>query len=252
MQMKLLDESQDRRYFTLIPNLLWVDELGLRPTDFKLYATIKKVTGENGECFMGTRTLAGEAGLSVGAVSEGKGRLEAAGLIIIVAKPRRRGGQPIDHITVVDIWQRNVEHFMSQERCSPHEHLDGSVHQVNTSAVECSPHEHKCSPGELEEEPLNKNPDMNKTAGSPDFFHGSAEEIWKQALGELSLQMTKPTFDAYLRNSQGLSFDDHTLVVGLPNESVKDWVGNRLQGMIKRTLVGVVGHEVGVRFEVIR
>jgi hypothetical protein len=33
MQVRLLDKSHDRRYFTILPNLLWVDELGLRPTD---------------------------------------------------------------------------------------------------------------------------------------------------------------------------------------------------------------------------
>jgi hypothetical protein len=252
MQMRLLDKSQDRRYFTIIPNLLWVSELGLRPTDFKLYATIKKVAGETGECFMNTRNLAKEAGISVGATSEGKSRLEAAGLIIIVAKPRRRGGQPIDHITIVDIWQRNVEYFMSQEKCSPDEHSSESVHQVNTSAVECSPDEHQCSPGEPEEEPLNKNQKMNKIASFPDFSSGSAREIWDQALKELELQMTKPTFDSWLKNSRGVSLDDHILTVGVGNKYAVDWCTNRLKSIVEQAVIGVVGERVEVKFEVMK
>lgn len=250
MQMRLLDKSQDRRYFTILPNLLWADELGLRPTDFKLYATIKKVAGESGECFMSTRTLAAEAGISVGAVSEGKSRLEAAGLITIVAKPRRKGGQSIDHISVVDIWQRNVEHFMSQGKCSPHEHLGESVHQVNTSAVKCSSHEHQCSPGEPEEEPLNKIPEMNKMANSPDFFSGSAEDIWTQTLESLKLQMLQATFDQWLKNSRGVSFDDHVLTVGVQTQGAAEWCTDRMGKVIERTLREVMGDEVEVKFVV--
>lgn len=250
MQMKLLDKSRDRRYFTIIPNFLWVSELGLTAMDFKLYATIKKVAGESGECFMSTRTLAAEAGISMGAVSASKGRLEDAGLIIIVAKRRRNGGQPVDHISIVDIWQRNMEHFVACDKRSSGEHSDTSVHQVNALAVERSSPERKRSPGETEEEPLNKNQEVNKRKISSDFSSLLAEDVWDRAKEDLQLQMTSATFDQLLKKSEVKAVENGVLVVGVVNQAAVDWCTHRLGKVIGRALVGVVGEKREVKFEV--
>jgi chromosomal replication initiation ATPase DnaA len=70
-------------------------------------------------------------------------------------------------------------------------------------------------------------------------------------LKDLALQMTIPAFNQWLRPSQGLRWDDGALVVGVTNRFAVDWLENRLKDMIERTLVGVVGHKVGVKFEVL-
>ena len=161
MQLAFINKSNDRKYFTIIPNILWTEDLGLSAHDLILYATIKKVAGDAGQCFMSTRRLAQEARMSVGQVSKSKQKLVSADLIEIITKRRNAKGWPIDHITVTDIWKRNIEHF---QNCSQSEHpgqtvhpMNPTVHRVNTSEANCSPHEPNCSPGELEEEPLKKN-----------------------------------------------------------------------------------------------
>ena len=151
---KFFDNSADRKYFTILPNILWADELQLSAHDLILYATIKKVAGENGTCFMSTRRLAHEAKISTGQVSKSKRKLANAGLIEIITKRRHTKGWPIDHITVNDIWGHNIEHFQNR---SHSEQTPQSVHPVNTSTANCSPGERNCSPGELEEEPFKKN-----------------------------------------------------------------------------------------------
>ncbi len=149
-----IDASNDKKYFTIIPNILWAEDLKLTAHDLLLYTTIKKVAGEAGVCFMSTRRLAKEAKMSTGQVSTSKQHLANTGLVEIVTKRRNSNGWPVDHITVTDIWGRNIEYFQKR---SPGEQTPQSVHQVNTSSVNCSLGERNCSPGETEEEPLKKN-----------------------------------------------------------------------------------------------
>jgi chromosomal replication initiator protein len=76
----------------------------------------------------------------------------------------------------------------------------------------------------------------------------NADQIWQAALGELQLQMTRPTFDTWLKNTRAISYEDGTLIVGVHNAYAKDWLENRLMSIIKRTLVGIVDRAVEVRF----
>ena len=249
-QMRFLDKSEDRRYFTIIPNLLWAEELGLSVPDFKLYATIKKVAGEGGECFMSTRTLAKVTRISTGAVSGGKRRLAVAGLIRIVTHPRGHGGQPIDHITIVDIWQRNVEHFVLGKERSPGEHLEESVHGVNTSGVERSPGEHKRSCGETEEEPLNKIPGLKKKEFGKNSSSEVAEELWKRAQEELKLQIVRPTYNTWLNPSRGLAFEGGVFTIEVKSIYAQDWCSARLRGVIERVLRQFIEGKVEAKFVV--
>ena len=76
----------------------------------------------------------------------------------------------------------------------------------------------------------------------------NADQIWRAALGELQLQMTRPTFDTWLKNTRAISYEDGTLIVGVHSAYAKDWLENRLLSIIKRTLVGIVGRTVEARF----
>jgi len=76
----------------------------------------------------------------------------------------------------------------------------------------------------------------------------NADQIWQAALGELQLQMTKPTFDTWLKNTRAISYEDGTLIIGAHNAYAKDWLENRLMAIIKRTLAGIVGRTVEAKF----
>jgi chromosomal replication initiation ATPase DnaA len=91
---------------------------------------------------------------------------------------------------------------------------------------------------------------MNKIVNLPDFFSGSAEDIWNEAKAQLKLSMTKATFDTWLANSCGLSFDDHVLVVGVSNPYAQDWCTSRLMKIVERAVEAVMGEKVEVRFKV--
>jgi DNA-binding transcriptional MocR family regulator len=100
--------NQDLKYFTVIPNML--DDMGLSVYAFRLYAHIKRVAGENGKCFQSTATLADECDISINTVTKVKQELLERGLISIVPKNVGRG-KPLHVITVVDIWNENMQKY---------------------------------------------------------------------------------------------------------------------------------------------
>lgn len=79
----------------------------------------------------------------------------------------------------------------------------------------------------------------------------TADQIWQAALSELQLQMTKATFDTWVKNTHMVECDDGTFVIGVQDAFAKDWLENRLLTTVKRTLVGIVGRPVEVRFETV-
>jgi chromosomal replication initiator protein len=78
----------------------------------------------------------------------------------------------------------------------------------------------------------------------------SPKEIWEIARSQLRLQMTKSTYDTWVRDTACLAYEDGSFVVGVANGYAKDWLSMRLRPVIKRTLASIVGHAVDVVFVV--
>jgi len=76
------------------------------------------------------------------------------------------------------------------------------------------------------------------------------EEIWQAALGELQLKMTKATFETWLKGTTFISYEDGTFVIGVPSAFAKDWLENRLMGVVKRTVADLAGRSVEIHFVV--
>src|ERR1700687_2845947 len=76
------------------------------------------------------------------------------------------------------------------------------------------------------------------------------EQIWQTALGQLQMEIPKSTFDTWVRGTSLLTHEDGSYVVGVNNAYAKDWLENRLSGAVRRTLSGIVGRTVEVRFVV--
>lgn len=76
------------------------------------------------------------------------------------------------------------------------------------------------------------------------------ESAWKATLGELELQMTKATFNTWLRDAYLISGEKDVYTIGVRNDYAKDWLENRLCDTIVRTLSAIVGRGVELRFVV--
>ena len=75
-----------------------------------------------------------------------------------------------------------------------------------------------------------------------------ANEIWTRVLKELSMQMTRATFDTWLNGSEVVEVGDATLVVRVRDEYAVDWLRTRWLAPVQRTLNGVVGYDISIRF----
>ncbi|OGO41149.1 MAG: chromosomal replication initiator protein DnaA, partial [Chloroflexi bacterium RBG_16_57_9] len=78
----------------------------------------------------------------------------------------------------------------------------------------------------------------------------SLDAIWQATLGDLQLQLTKATFDTWLKPTYPVSHEDGTFVIATRTVYVKDWLENRMMSQIKRALSNVIGRSVEIKFTV--
>ncbi|MFH0806634.1 MAG: chromosomal replication initiator protein DnaA [Candidatus Brennerbacteria bacterium] len=64
------------------------------------------------------------------------------------------------------------------------------------------------------------------------------KELWKATLGEIELQISKPNFITWLKNSELVERNERegVALVGLPNNFAKEWVRNRYHKLILGSL----------------
>ena len=77
-----------------------------------------------------------------------------------------------------------------------------------------------------------------------------ADEIWQAALGELQLEMTRATFETWVRPTSLMSYEDGRFAIAVPNAYAQEWLQNRLLSTVKRVLTGITGRSVEVKFVV--
>ena len=75
-----------------------------------------------------------------------------------------------------------------------------------------------------------------------------AQKLWLAALGELQLQMTRATYDTWLRGSRVVAYDDNTYTIFVRHSYAVDWLQNRLLPVIRRTLRRHAGPDADATF----
>jgi chromosomal replication initiator protein len=61
-------------------------------------------------------------------------------------------------------------------------------------------------------------------------------QLWEKALFELEADLSRANFSTWFKNTTIIKQDDGVVVVGVPNEFVKDWLQNKFHKMILRSL----------------
>lgn len=84
---------------------------------------------------------------------------------------------------------------------------------------------------------------MNSAQQQPD-------RLWDAALGELQLQVARPAFETWLKETQGLAYADGEFTVGAANAFISEMLEQRMYPLIARALERVCGEEVSVQFRV--
>jgi len=66
-----------------------------------------------------------------------------------------------------------------------------------------------------------------------------ATTLWTRTLDCLEAHLTKSTFDAWLSQTRAIEIDGSRLVVGVPNESARDWLEQRLDSAVRRAMAQI-------------
>ena len=77
-----------------------------------------------------------------------------------------------------------------------------------------------------------------------------AKQVWEAALGELQLQVTRPSYETWLKGTVGIAHHDGEFVVGTPSTFVAEMLEQRMYSLISLTMERVTKARVEVRFEV--
>ena len=79
----------------------------------------------------------------------------------------------------------------------------------------------------------------------------SPQALWETALGQLELQVTRPNFETWLRNTVGLQIEGDKLTIGVPSDFTIEWLRSRMNSLICRTVSQLTGGDITISFQVL-
>ena len=224
------------------------------------YAPVLKTTGiavynvlcmhadwDSQQCWPSHPTIAREAGCSVSTVKRALRALVREGLIYKQTIPRQGGG----------VRNRYTLLSLKEKEDDDTAHLDDEAASEEPGEVTDAPAPEDAGSAQ-DEDGVREDPPVSST-GSERPGHGvrvnpeqdpknKKEVIWKKALQELSWQMSRSTFDRWLRGSSLAQLGERAATVHVRDTYAVDWCANRLIVPIGRALKGLLGQEVDVTF----
>ena len=75
-------------------------------------------------------------------------------------------------------------------------------------------------------------------------------QLWENTLRELEAELSRANFSTWFKNTAIIKQDDGTVVVGVPNEFVKDWLQNKFHKMILKSLRNLSDHIRSIEYVV--
>ena len=79
----------------------------------------------------------------------------------------------------------------------------------------------------------------------------TAQQVWETALGQLQLQVSRPSYETWLRDTVGLSIDQDFMTVGVPTPFAAEWLERRMYLLLQRTVGEVTRTTVHLQFQVV-
>jgi len=78
----------------------------------------------------------------------------------------------------------------------------------------------------------------------------AASQVWRQALPKIERQLSKPSFETFMKAMRPMALDQGIFVFSVPSLFAKEWVEGRYRRLILDTLEEVLTHGVDVQFVV--
>lgn len=80
----------------------------------------------------------------------------------------------------------------------------------------------------------------------------NAEQAWQATIGQLQMELSKASFDTWVKNTQLISYENEsgTFALGTGNAYACDWLDSRLKSTVVNKLSGMMARPVSVEFKV--
>ncbi len=78
----------------------------------------------------------------------------------------------------------------------------------------------------------------------------SAREVWRAVLGDLQMRLPRPTFETWLRPTEGVADDGQVFVVEAPTPFAVEWLERRMFHALQGTLEKVAGRPLELQLRV--
>jgi len=79
-------------------------------------------------------------------------------------------------------------------------------------------------------------------------MNAKLKEDWQKTLDILKTELSKPSYDTWLKTTNVITRYNNTVVIAVPNEFAKDWLESRYSNLIKNTLQLVTSEELELEF----
>src|SRR2546429_7432713 len=79
----------------------------------------------------------------------------------------------------------------------------------------------------------------------------NGEQIWQAAQEELRFQLSKPSYETWLKNASLVGREKNAFKIGVPTKLAKDWLEDRYSAMSKETLSAIASGDGSAAVEVI-
>lgn len=78
----------------------------------------------------------------------------------------------------------------------------------------------------------------------------NAQQAWQAAIGQLQMEMSKASFDTWVKNTEMVSYQHSQFTIGVHNAYARDWLDSRLSSTVTRMLSGLMSAPQQVDFVV--
>lgn len=73
------------------------------------------------------------------------------------------------------------------------------------------------------------------------------KDIWTQALSIIQKELSGPSFEIWIKDTEAVAFKQNTFIIGVPNEFAKDWLESRYYDLIADTLKGILDDSIKIK-----
>lgn len=74
------------------------------------------------------------------------------------------------------------------------------------------------------------------------------QELWSQTLSEIQKNVSKPSFETWLKATEAIELKNNLLIIAVPNNFARDWLESRYADIIRKKLKALTKQSIGVKF----